>query len=316
MPASVQLPNDKYLQKDFVEARIVTMIEPELQWMEFMPKVQVDSKAIWATKEPTTAATDTKRRKPRLRTAGSRFVKIGISNLEEISTTMASFGLEIRIDEDAIRFPEGLDMINRAYTRAAYWLAQEVNEVIGTALVAGVYQLTTGDKFYDKSTPAWSDTTNRKPIGDLQLLLADMERDGYPYELSDVYLHKDNYDEMLAYLMSLSVDQGERQAIWGTPQFKAASIDLPVLGITAHRMRFAVAEGKVLGLDKRFSPATYYYSKNPKYPQATENNIGFHLYKYEDDDTHDTVFQMWLEYGTLVKEPYAGAYYNGTGTKV
>ncbi len=316
MPASVQLPNDKYLQSDFVESRIVRMIEPELQWMDFMPKVQVDSKAVWATKEPTTAATDTKRRKPRLRTAGSRFVKIGISNLEEISTTMASFGLEIRIDEDAVRFAEGLDMINRAYTRAAYWLAQEVNTVIGDALVAGVYHQTTGNKFYDKSTPVWSDATNRKPVGDLQLMLADMERDGYPYELTDVYLHKDNYDEMLAYLMNISVDQGERQAIWGTPNFKTAAISLPVLGITAHRMRFSILEGKVLGLDSRFSPATYYYSKNPKYPQTQENNIGFHLYKYEDDDTHDTVFQMWLEYGTLVKEPYAGSYYDGTGTKV
>jgi hypothetical protein len=316
MPASVQLPNERYLQSDFVESRIVNMILPELQWMDFMPKVKVDSKAVWATKEPTTAATDTKRRKPRLRTAGSRFVKIGISNLEEISTTMASFGLEIRIDEDAVRFAEGLDMINRAYTRAAYWLAQEVNTVIGDALVAGVYQQTTGNGFYDKATPAWSVAATRKPVGDLQLMLADMERDGYPYELTDVFLHKTNYDEMLAYLMNLNVDQGERQAIWGTPNFKTAAISLPVLGITAHRMRFSVLEGKVLGLDSRFSPATYYYSNNPKYPQTQENAIGFHLYKYEDDDTHDTVFQMWLEYGTLVKEPYAGTYYDGTGTKV
>lgn len=316
MAGKITLPNDKYLQSDFVESRIVNMILPELEWMDFMPKVQVDSKAVWGTKEPTTAATDSKRRRPRLRTAGSRFVKIEVSNLEEISTTMASFGLEIRIDEDAVRFAEGLDMINRAYTRAAYWLAQEVNMVIGDALVDGVYTEGATDKFYSKSTPVWSDTTNRKPITDLQLLLSDMERDGYPYELTDVYLHKDNYDEVLNYLVNINVNQGERQAIWGTPNFKTAAIELPVLGVTAHRMRFSVEEGKVLGLDKRFSPATYYYSRNPKYPQTTENSIGFHLHKYDDDDTHDTVFQMWLEYGTLVKEPYAGIYYDGTGTKV
>jgi len=125
MPKIV-LPNEQYLQKDFVEAKIVSIMEPELEWMAFMPKVQADSKAVWATREPTSAASDTARRAPRARTAGSKFVKVGVTNLEEISTTMASYGLEIRIDEDAVRFAEGIDMIDRAYRRAAYWLANDI----------------------------------------------------------------------------------------------------------------------------------------------------------------------------------------------
>jgi len=138
--------------------------------------------------------------------------------------------------------------------------------------------------------------------------MADMEQDEYPYELTDVYLHKDNYDELLKYLMTLDVVKGERETIWGMPNFKTPTVDMPVLGMKAHRMRRGTIEGSVLGLDARFSPATFYYARNPKYPQAEENALGFHLNTYVDNDTHDTVFQLWLEYAILVKEPYAGIY--------
>jgi len=302
----IVLPNEQYLQKDFVEAKIVSIMEPELEWMSFMPKVQADSKAVWATREPTSAASDTARRAPRARTAGAKFVKVGVTNLEEISTTMASYGLEIRIDEDAIRYAEGIDMIDRSYRRAAYWLANDINTKIGAGLISGVASAA-GGKFATKTTPAWS-ADGADPVGDLQLLVADMEKDEYPYELTDVYLHRDNYDELLKYLMTLDVVKGERETIWGMPNFKTPTVELPVLGVNVHRMRRGTVEGSVLGLDARFSPATYYYSRNPKYPQAEENSLGFHLNTYVDNDTHDTVFQMWLEYAILVKEPYAGIY--------
>ncbi|HOK93807.1 MAG TPA: hypothetical protein PLN03_13420 [Spirochaetota bacterium] len=304
----VTLPNEQYLQKDFVEARIARIMEPELEWMNFLPKVKVDSKAIWASREKYSAESDPAARAPRMRTAGSRFVQVSVSNLEEISTTMTPLGLEIRIDEDAIRFPEGIDMINRAYTRAAYWMAKQINNEIIYALKTGVYKEQSGDRFHDKNTPAWSEDSSRNPIEDLQLLLRDFERDEYPYELTDVYVHKDNFGELLNYLVNLDVAQGERQAVFGMPDFKKQALNIPVLGVNVHKVRGGMDEGSILGVDARFSPATYYYGVNPKYPQTTENNLGFHLNKYVEEETHDTIFQMWCEFAILVKEPYAGIY--------
>jgi len=307
----VILPNEQYLQKEFVESRIVRIMEPELEWMNFLPKVRTDSKAIWASREKYSAESDPNARAPRLRTAGSRFVQVTVANLEEISATVAPLGLEIRIDEDAVRFPEGIDMINRAYTRAAYWMAKQINTEIIYALVNGVYQETVGDSFTGKTTGAWSEeggSNARNPIEDLQLLLQDFERDEYPYELTDVYIHKQNFGELLNYLVNLNVAQGEREAVFGVPDFKKRALHIPVLGINVHRVKGGLNEGSILGVDSRFSPATYYYGVNPKYPQATENNLGFHINKYVEDETHDTVFQMWTEYAILVKEPYAGIY--------
>ncbi len=305
----VTLPNEQYLQTDFIEARIMRILDPELEWLNFMNKVQSTSKAIWTTKEIYNAKNDPKRRKPRIRTPGSKFVKVSVSQLTEISTTMATEGLEIRIDEDAIRYTEGIDEIQRAYTKAAYWLVDSVNYQFGVALMGGVYPGTEAgfNSFSGKGTPAWSDLTGRKPVGDLMLLARDMERDEYPYELTDVYLNKTNYWELMDYLINLNVGVNEKKEIWGMPNTQSTQVSIPVVGnVKVHKMKSAITEGSILGLDTRFSPATFYYGINPKYPQATENNMGFHVHRYEDDETHDTIIQMWLEFGILVKETYGG----------
>lgn len=309
----VTLPNEQYLQTDFIEARIMRILDPELEWLNFMNKVQSTSKAIWTTKEIYNAKNDPKRRKPRIRTPGSKFVKVSVSQLTEVSAIMATEGLEIRIDEDAIRYTEGIDEIQRAYTKAGYWLVDSVNYQFGVALTSGVYPGTeTGfNHFATKATPAWSDLTGRKPVGDLMLMAQDMERDEYPYELTDIYVNKTNYWELMDYLTNLNVGVQEKKEIWGMPNMASSVVSIPVVGnIRVHKMKAAIVEGSILGLDTRFSPATFYYGVNPKYPQATENKMGFHVHKYEDDETHDTIIQMWLEFGILVKETYGGIFLN------
>ena len=305
----VYLSNEVYLQKDFVADHIVNIMAPALEWAPLMPKVRADSKAIWALREPTSAASDTARRAPRAHTAGSKFVKVGITGLEEISTTMASYGLEIRIDEDAVRYAEGIDSIDRSFRRVAYWLTSDINDRIGVTLCTGVRQSAAGDKFFDKSTPEWSSPA-ADPIGDLQLLVADMEHDEYPYELTDVFLNKENFDELQKYLMSLDVVKAEREEIFGLPNFKMASVNVPVLGLRLHRTR-SVPKGSLVGIDGRQHPSSYYYSLDPRFAASQDNDLGFNVHSYVDEDSHDTVFQFWVDYAVLVKEPLAGIYYGG-----
>jgi hypothetical protein len=311
MVEKVTLPNEQFLQKDFIEARIVSIMNPELEWLGFMNKVQSNSKAIWATKEIYNAKNDPKVRKPRLRTSGSKFAQVSVSQLTEVSTTMATEGLEIRIDEDAIRYTEGIDEIDRAYTKAAYWLVDSINSQFGAALSSGVYQgdVAENNNFSTKATPVWSAVDTRNCVGDLMLLAMDVERDDYPYELTDVYLNKTNYWELMQFLTTLKVGVDEKKEIWGMPDMKTPVISIPVLGgVKVHKVRQAITEGALLGLDTRFSPATFYYGVNPRYPQSTANNMGFHVNRYVEESSHDTVIQMWLEFGILVKETYAGIY--------
>ena len=307
--SKITLPNETYLQKDFVADHIVSIMNPALEWHPLLPKVKADSKAIWAMREPTSAASDTARRAPRQRTAGSKFVKVGVTALEEVTTSLQSYGLEIRVDEDAIRYTEGIDMIDRAFNRAAYYLVNDVNSQVGAALCSGVRQLQAGDKFFDKLTPVWSNPS-ADPVGDLQLLVADMEQDEYTYEATDVYLNRENFDELQRWIMSLDVVKAEREEVWGLPNFKQASVAIPVLGLTIHRTK-SVPEGHLIAIDGRQPPATYYFGINPKFSAGESNDIGFNLHSYVDDDSHDTVFQFWTDFATLVKEPLAGLYYSG-----
>jgi len=307
--SKITLPNEMYLQRDFVADRVVSIMAPALEWAPLMPKVRADTKAIWALREPTSAASDTARRAPRARTAGSKFVKVGVTSLEEITSTMQSYGLEVRIDEDAIRYSEGIDMIDRSFRRVAYWLTRDINDRIGAILCSGIRQLQAGDRFYDKTSPKWSDPS-ADPIGDLQLLVADVEQDEYTYELTDVYLNKDNFDELQKYLMTLDVVKAEREEIFGLPNFKMASVNVPVLGLTVHRTR-SVPEGTLVGIDGRQPPASYYYGLDPRFAAGQDNDLGFNLHNYVDQDSHDTVFQFWVDYAVLVKEPLAGIHYLG-----
>ncbi len=299
-----------YLQKDFVADHIVSIMNPALEWHPLLPKVKADSKAIWAMREPTSAASDTARRAPRVRTAGSKFVRVGVTALEEVTTSLQTYGLEIRVDEDAIRYTEGIDMIDRAYNRAAYYLVNDVNSQTGAALCSGIRQLKAGDRFFDKLTPVWSNPS-ADPVGDLQLLVADMEQDEYTYELTDVYLNKENYDELQKWILSLDVVKAERQDVWGLPNFKQAQVNIPVLGLTVHRTK-SVPEGHLVAIDGRQPPATYYYGINPKFAAGDSNDIGFNLHSYVDEDSHDTVFQFWTDFAVLAKEPLAGLYYAGS----
>jgi hypothetical protein len=222
---------------------------------------------------------------------------------------MQSYGLEIRIDEDAVRYSEGIDMIDRSFRRVAYWLTRDINDRIGAILCSDIRQLQAGDRFYDKLTPVWS-SPSASPIEDLQLLVADVEQDEYTYELTDVYLNKDNFDELQKYLMTLDVVKAEREEIFGLPNFKMASVHVPVLGLTVHRTR-SVPEGTLVGIDGRQPPASYYYGLDPRFAAGQDNNLGFNLNSYEDEDNHDTVFQFWVDYAVLVKEPLAGIHYSG-----
>ena len=264
-------------------------------------------------------SSDTKKKPPPRKTAGARWTKVDITNIEVKSALLNSNGFSIEIDEDAIQFTEGIDEINRAYQRVAFWLAESMNTDIGTTLTGGVTQGST-----DWTPAATWGAAGAAPVDDLlnfEALVDDQE--GYPYTLTDVYLHNTNWRELKGYLTSIDIGDLKQRDIYGMPSISKKSIDIPVVGASVHKMLSGITENTILGMDRNNPAATVYYNNNPKYSTAkvsykgsdgklkTVPNIGFNFNQYVDNETHNTVMQFWIDHVCVVKEPKAGLYDTG-----
>lgn len=308
--AIVVSPNDEFLEKTFVERTIFELVEHQLPFLDFLPKVQTDSKAVSYKYESTSASTDSKKRKLRDLTPGAKYAKVTITNLSVGSSILTDEGVEIRIDSDARRFTEGLDEINRAYTRASRYLAESINSKIYTAIISNVTTTTTA---FDPPVE-WSDPA-AKPVEDLINIAEDLDQDDYLYQMTDIYVHKKEFYDLVRYLTFVDVGSEKQKDILGKPSTKNA-ITIPVLdNAEVHNLRSCITTQDILIFDRNNPAGTYFYSVDPEYATDTVNDLGFHVNRYHDEETHELVFQLWVESSVAVKEPKGAIFNDGSSAK-
>lgn len=307
---NVVSPNEEYLETTFVEEEILELINPRLYFMGLLPKVQTNSKAVAFKYEGTSAASDPKRKKPRDLTPGAHYAKVTISNLRVGSAVLSDEGVEIRIDSDARRYTEGLDEIDRAYKRAAYYLAHSVNSKIYSAISANV---TTSTTMFDPPVE-WSDPSAR-PLEDLIDISEDLDQEEYLYEMTDIFVHKKEYFDLVRYLTFVDVGSEKQKEIFGKPNVKNA-ITIPVLDdAMVHNLKSTMVTQDILVFDRNNPAGTYYYSIDPEYQTENENDLGFNINRFMDEETHELVFQLWIESSVAVKEPNAAIFNDGSVAK-
>jgi hypothetical protein len=319
-PSTIELPNDFWIQKEFYEPYILEKIDQALEWMNFLPRTFADSESITGNKDTYTADNDPRKRMPPLRGAGSKFVKIGISELEEVSAIMADRGFEFSISERTLRYQYNIDEGTRTLNRAARWLASFINTQVISSMVdanEGVTRSAATQKFYDRTVVAWSDEGSN-PIEDMLLMTDDMENLGIGYSPTDWFVYKTNFSELRNRLITLDVDLPQKERIFGVPEAKADTIFIPALGGTVHKVNYGLIEGDILAIDRGMSPGTYYYGTNPRYAPAIEatnedgklikNDYGLHSHKFFRDESHEDVVQLWVENAIMIKDPTAGLF--------
>jgi hypothetical protein len=303
-------PNEEFLEKTFVEDEIFKIMNPQLYFLDFFPKVESDSKAVSYKFEDTSASTDPKKRKLRSLTPGARFAKVSVSDLKVGAAILTEEGVEIRIDSDARRFAEGLDEIDRAYKRAAFYLAETINSKILDAIKAKVTTTTTA---FDPPVE-WSDPS-AKPIEDLIDIAEDLDQEGYMYELSDVYVHRKEYYDLARHLTFLDVGSEKQREVFGKPNIND-TISIPVLdNALVHKLKSSMETQDILVFDREFPAGTYFYTIDPEYQTDTQNDIGFHVHTFKDENTHETVFHLWVESSIAIKEPKAAIFNDGSSAK-
>lgn len=312
---SVTAPNEEFLTKKFIIPKMYEIMNPLLAWTDIFPMVKATAPVVAYKQETVSDSTDTKKAKPKLMTTSGQWTYVSISQFTQKAATLNKKGFAIKIDQDALDYVEGVDEIQRAFRKTGFWIAEDYNDRIAAEISAN------GTALASNWAPpnVWSDS-NATPIADLEDLEDCFIREGYPYRLTDVYIHKTNFKELKKYLTSLDINQYKQENLYGTPNNgNRDSLEIPVVGATVHRMLSGVTEGSIVALDRNNPGITIFYNQSPKYSAMSGNyttfqngqqvsktlSYGFNYNKYFNDETHETIIQLWYDNAPTTIEPYA-----------
>ena len=313
---TVTAPNEEFLTKRFVIPKIYEIMNPLLAWTDIFPMVKATAPVVGYKQETVSDSTDSKKGKPKLMTTSGQWSYVTISQFTQKAATLNKKGFAIKIDQDALDYVEGVDEIQRAFRKTGYWIAEDYNDRISSEITANGTALSTD------WTPSavWSDA-NATPIADLEDLEDAFIREGYQYRLTDVYVHKTNYKELRKYLTSIDINEWKQQNLYGNPSGRSDILSIPVVGVNVHRLLSGVDEGSVVAIDRNNPGMTIFYNQSPRYSAMTGTydtmqngqkvsktlSYGFNFNKYVDQETHETVIQLWYDNAPTMIEPYAVA---------
>lgn len=311
---------DFWLKQGTALRLLYEVAEPYLWATKFVRPIKDDQDAFTYRYQDTSKSADPKKKQPAHAMIGGDFPEIDLSRGKVGSGITEARGFQVRIKRSAIRNqPKGIDEINRAYKAAGFWLADYINTSIITAITAGA------------TTPTWTPTAvwsdgSATPVDDLIRLEACMEREGYPYALTDVLVEKTNWYELKGYLTSVDISDAKQRGLYGVPVIGKDVIRVPVVDADVLKCKSGLTEGYVLGLDRNNPAAEYHYYVDNKFGTAqvqyetivdgkrqmvTADNLGVQFETYEEQGTHDQILRFWVENKVAVTEPYAALYDNG-----
>lgn len=301
--------NARFLNRNVVLSEVFRVMEPNLVFNDLIPFVNSEGQPIVYGKKNSKSA-DPKKQKPRLTTPSSKFPEVQITRMTKETALTSAEGLSIRFDKSALTLPAGKDMIMDGLSTLGFWIAEYINTAIYDTMRAE------GTNAGMTPTATW-DLPNATPLVDLENFTEGMVREGYPYRCTDVFVESDNFKEAKSFLMA-SERAIEYNAVMGRPM--ADTINLPS-GQTLHRMFSGMTHGDLMGLDRRNKThSTLYYNNDSvfgtpdkiKYDTVvngqtitkTVDNFGINTFVYFENDTHDTVLQVWGEFVPVVKDAF------------
>jgi hypothetical protein len=312
---TIAAPNEEFLTKRFIVPKIFEIMNPLLAWTDMFPIVQASAPVVGYRQETTSDSGDTKKEKPKLKTSSGQWTYVSISQFTQKAANLNKKGFAIRITEDAMDYVEGVDEIQRALRKTAFWIAEDFNTRISDEITASATALSTDWT----PTDVWSSAT-AAPISDLEDLEDVFIREGYSYRLTDVFVHKTNFKELKKYLTSLDINQYKQENLYGTPNNGSRDyFDIPVVGTTVHRLLSGVSEGSIIALDRNNPGMTIFYNPSRRYsamngnyttvvngqPVSKSLSYGFNFNRYTDNETHEEVIQLWYDNVPVTIEPYA-----------
>lgn len=313
--------NDRWLQPDVALPIMYEKAEPYLNWLDWVTPQKEEESVFLYKYNDTNVLSDTKKETPSLLQIGGLFPEIDMSRGAVTSKAIDSHGFSIRLPRTLIRGRNGAAELTKAYETAGLWMSEVVNTNIITAMKAGA--TTSFTKYSPDNT--WDDA-NATPVSDMRDFARDMKVEGYPYRMTDIFQYENNWYEMIDYIANIDVNEWKQANVFGIPQVDSDTVSIPMAGLV-HSLMSGLSEGQVLGIDAKNPVAETHYYNDPGFSvpsftyetfvdgnatTKTVPNMGFNFFQYEEDDTHDTIVQFWMEQSTIVTNPL-GVLYSSSG---
>ena len=327
------LPEESFLRPEFQARDLDELMAPLLIWDDLIPKQSVDAMTFNYQIETTGAgagtrgssATDVRKEYAPLRADASEFAYVSVSPLEMAVGVLQARGVAFKLTEAARHDHERLkiDPLARTRRRVAYWLAEQINADMVTALTNDFSVTNTDDSdmedIMSHSTDFGVETTvghlagkltdtyywdepDANPVRDiLDLQTVFEDQDGYNYSLTDCYMRYRDLHLLSTFATEVGADW-VRDPMGG---FVASNI----AGITFHGVKntagfvTTAGDGYIMALDRNNPAGQTYQNFSNEFP--TSDNMSFH--SYLDDATHDFHYQMFYTRGTVVVEPLSMA---------
>jgi len=299
--ADVTLSNQDFLNRVFIEQKILEITNPLLDYAGILPAVRADAKSVKFKKETVSPSSDTKKKVARRLTENTKYTYVEFTDLSVDSAILTPSGFAMRVSRDAVRFAEGVDEIQRGLNRIGYWLAEDINTKIASKIQVEAAGPTTA-----LGTPTVWSAAGANPVIDLLNMEDDMVQIGYPYRLTDVYLHKTNYRQLLAYMLTVDAKfgTGDRNNNIGANSFSIPALN----GITCRRVDSGMAASNIMGLDRNNPAGTFYYNLDPKYSSDNVEGLYFNVNLFENEGGETTEIRVWADWDVAVMEPKAAIY--------
>ena len=288
------------LQPGILEGIMNKKLEQNLDFKDLFPVVKTDALSFAYFKDLTTAGADIA---SGAQATPSALMELG--QLDEIETSsisvayggMERFGYQMRFSKRQLREAAIIDEISRAVDRAAFGIAKKMNDDIISAIAANGQSLGNG-------AADWA-AAGATPVEDLLTFKNASMVEGYPYELTDMFIHQNNYFELMKYIQGIDIN-------WVQSPFGGVG-ELPVInGVKVHNMRSTqVVEDSYLGMDARFPGLTIYEFVDSDKSQIENGHVNMNVFE-EERYPYNTVVEMFVERGIAAKLPYA-LYYDADG---
>lgn len=315
---------DRYLQPGFAIRKVYEIVEPNLIFGDYVAgPVQEDKASFLYMYDDVGISADTKKQTAPRFEVGGDLPRLDFGVPSTSAAITEAKGFEIAIPRALVRDGiAGEAALDRVMKRAGYTLAEQINTVELAAMTGGATGSTTN------FTPGavWSDA-DATPVSDLMGLAQDMDVEGYPYRLTDVFMNKAGFYELKEYLNFLDGTQYDDQRPVGK-MINRDTIYVKQADVTCHKVMSGMSDGYVLGMDVNNPGGELHVYNDPSFALGspsisyktiadgksttkTAPNIGIHFYSYMEDDTKNTVLQYWFENKTAITQPLALQYASG-----
>jgi len=306
--ATLTLSPEAALQPRFLEGIINKKMEAMLTFGSYFPTVRTDALSFSYFEDLVTAGADITggtMSKPATLMELGELTEIEVSSITQTHGAMERFGYSMRFSQRQLREPSFIDEIQRGVDRAVYGMATKMNDdIVNAWKTAGG---TTNTTFAGAFTPVgvWSGAT-AEPITDILSAVEASQNQGYPYALTDMWLEKANYYEMLKILTQTDINY-VINPYGGEPTVPT------VAGVKIHNLSTQsseLAHGYVLGMDARYPGLTVYEHMDSGFSTMENGHVMINKY-VEERYPYNIVVELFAERGIAAKLPYSLYYDNG-----